>query len=71
MIGKPNDKYLIAILETLPVEFSVIDNDDNILACNNPAFKKAKNHAVISNATPPKLEVLAIRGRKSYKSEHH
>lgn len=71
MIGKPSDKHLIAILETLPVEFLIIDNDDNVLACNKPAFKKAKNHAVISNATPPKLEVLVCRGRRSHKSEHH
>ena len=34
MIGKPNDKELYAILETLPIEFSVLDKDDKVLAWN-------------------------------------
>jgi len=34
MIGKPNDKELDAILETLPIEFSVLDKDDKVLAWN-------------------------------------
>ena len=34
MIGKPNDKELDAILETLPLEFSVLDKNDEVLAWN-------------------------------------
>ena len=34
MIGKASDKELNAILETLPIEFSVLDKDDNVLAWN-------------------------------------
>lgn len=34
MIGKLSDTHLQAILETLPVEFSVLDKDDNVLAWN-------------------------------------
>ena len=34
MIGKPSEKELEAILETLPIEFSVLDNDDKVLAWN-------------------------------------
>ncbi|MBS3777849.1 MAG: PAS domain-containing protein [Candidatus Thermoplasmatota archaeon] len=34
MIGKLSDKYLQKILETLPVEFSVLDKDDKVLAWN-------------------------------------
>ena len=34
MIGKPSDKELNAILETLPIEFSVLDKDDKVLAWN-------------------------------------
>jgi len=34
MIGKPNNEELEAILETLPLEFSVLDKDDNVLAWN-------------------------------------
>ena len=34
MIGKPSEKELEAILETLPIEFSVLDKDDNVLAWN-------------------------------------
>lgn len=34
MIGKPSEKQLNAILETLPIEFSVLDKDDNVLAWN-------------------------------------
>ena len=34
MIGKLSDKHLQAILETLPVEFSVLDKDDKVLAWN-------------------------------------
>ncbi len=34
MIGKPSEKEFEAILETLPIEFSVLDKDDKILAWN-------------------------------------
>ena len=34
MIGKMNEDVLEAVLETLPVEFSVLDKDDNVLAWN-------------------------------------
>lgn len=34
MIGKPNDKELEAILETIPIEFSVLDKNDEVLAWN-------------------------------------
>jgi PAS domain S-box-containing protein len=34
MIGKPNDEELEAILETLPIEFSVLNEDDEVLAWN-------------------------------------
>ncbi len=34
MIGKPNEEELDAILETLPIEFSVLDKDDKVLAWN-------------------------------------
>lgn len=32
--GKMNEDVLEAVLETLPVEFSVLDRDDNVLAWN-------------------------------------
>lgn len=34
MIGKPNPEELNAILETMPIEFSVLDKDDKVLAWN-------------------------------------
>jgi len=34
MIGKPNEEELEAILETLPLEFSVLDKNDKVLAWN-------------------------------------
>ena len=34
MIGKPGEKVLDAILETLPIEFSALDKDDKVLAWN-------------------------------------
>ncbi len=34
MIGQLDTKILDALLETLPVEFSVVDGDDNVLAWN-------------------------------------
>jgi hypothetical protein len=34
MIGKPNEEELESILETLPLEFSVLNEDDEVLAWN-------------------------------------
>ncbi len=34
MIGKMSKDVLEAVLETIPVEFSVLDKDDNVLAWN-------------------------------------
>jgi PAS domain S-box-containing protein len=34
MIGKPSDEELDAILETIPIEFSVLDKNDEVLAWN-------------------------------------
>ncbi|HDQ16338.1 MAG TPA: PAS domain S-box protein [Bacteroidetes bacterium] len=34
MIGKPDEKVLDAILETLPVEFSALDKNDKVLCWN-------------------------------------
>ncbi len=34
MIGKLNEKELEAVLETIPLEFSVLDKDDKVLAWN-------------------------------------
>ena len=34
MIGKPNEEELEAILETLPIEFSVLNKNDEVLAWN-------------------------------------
>lgn len=34
MIGKPNNEEMQAILETLPLEFSVLDKNDKVLAWN-------------------------------------
>lgn len=34
MIGKLNEEELDSILETLPIEFSVLDKDDTVLAWN-------------------------------------
>ena len=34
MIGHLNDKILETLLETLPVEFSIVDANDNVLAWN-------------------------------------
>ena len=34
MIGKLDEEVLDAVLETIPVEFSVLDKDDTVLAWN-------------------------------------
>lgn len=45
MIGNPNKEKLNAILETLPIEFSVLDENDKVLAWNKHEeriFKRPK-----------------------------
>jgi PAS domain S-box-containing protein len=39
MIGKLPEKVLAALLETIPVEFSVVDADDRVLAWNKHATR--------------------------------
>ena len=34
MIGKLSPELLDAVLETIPIEFSIVDKDDNVLAWN-------------------------------------
>ena len=34
MIGNLDEKYLQTVLETIPIEFSVLDQDDKVLAWN-------------------------------------
>jgi len=34
MIGKLDEKHLQSVLETIPIEFSVLDQDDKVLAWN-------------------------------------
>jgi hypothetical protein len=46
MIGKLQDEVLISILETIPIEFSVIDANDKVLAWNKHKtriFKRPEN----------------------------
>lgn len=46
MIGKLSEKFLEAIFETLPFEFSVIDGNDKVLAWNKHEtriFKRSAN----------------------------
>lgn len=48
MIGNPDQEMLQAVLETIPVEFSVVDKDDNVVAWNRHdtrIFKRA--HGVL------------------------
>ena len=59
MIGKPNNEELEAILETLPLEFSVLDKDDKVLAWNRHETRifKRPEGAVgkdVRNCHPPK-----------------
>jgi len=59
MIGKPNNEELEAILETMPIEFSVLDKNDKVLAWNKhetrifkrPQGALGKN---VRNCHPPK-----------------
>ncbi len=39
MIGKLSDKVLNAVLETIPVEFAVVDSNDKVLAWNRHATR--------------------------------
>jgi len=46
MIGNPSNEELNAILETLPIEFSVLDENDKVLAWNKHEeriFKRPKS----------------------------
>jgi len=59
MIGKIPQQVLEAILETLPVEFSVLDANDNVLAWNKHSTRIFKRlEAVVGrnvrNCHPPK-----------------
>lgn len=59
MIGKLDGKMLEAVLETLPVEFSIVDQDDKVAAWNKhetrifkrPAGALGRN---VKNCHPPK-----------------
>lgn len=45
MIGNPNDEEMDAILETIPIEFSVLDKNDKVIAWNRHdtrIFKRPK-----------------------------
>ena len=45
MIGELKEKVLEAVLETIPIEFSVVDENDNVLAWNKHStriFKRPK-----------------------------
>ncbi len=47
MIGELPDNVLNAILETLPIEFSVIDEDDKVLAWNKHNERLFKRPAAV------------------------
>jgi hypothetical protein len=59
MIGKPNEKELEAILETIPIEFSVLNKDDEVLAWNKHETRIFKRPEAalgrnVSKCHPPK-----------------
>ena len=59
MIGKPSEKEFEALLETLPIEFSVLDKDDKVLAWNKHETRifKRPEEAIgrnVRNCHPPK-----------------
>ena len=59
MIGKPSDKELEVILETIPIEFSVLDKDDQVLAWNKHETRIFKRPAAalgrnVRKCHPPK-----------------
>ncbi len=47
MIGKLSEQVVDAVLETLPVEFSIVDADDTVLAWNKPETRLFKRPAGI------------------------
>ena len=47
MIGKPNEEELEAILETLPLEFSVLNKDDVVVAWNKHETRIFKRPEVV------------------------
>ena len=59
MIGTLNEKVLNAVLEALPVEFSVIDENDTVLAWNKHESRIFKRPTAVvgrnvKNCHPPK-----------------
>jgi len=59
MIGKPDEKILEAIIETLPIEFSALDKDDEVLVWNKHETRifKRPEAAIgrnVRNCHPPK-----------------
>ena len=59
MIGKPNNEELEAILETIPLEFSVLDKNDKVLAWNKHETRIFKRPEAalgrnVRNCHPPK-----------------
>jgi len=59
MIGKPNEKELDVILETIPIEFSVLNADDKVLAWNKHETRIFKRPEValgrdVRKCHPPK-----------------
>ena len=59
MIGKPNNEELEAIIETLPIEFSVLDKNDKVLAWNKHETRIFKRPEAalgkdVRNCHPPK-----------------
>ncbi len=59
MIGELDKKLLDAVLETLPVEFSVVDKNDNVLAWNKHETRIFKRPVGVigrnvKNCHPPK-----------------
>jgi len=59
MIGKINEKELEAVLETIPLEFSVLDKNDKVLAWNKHETRIFKRPATavgrdVRKCHPPK-----------------
>jgi PAS domain S-box-containing protein len=47
MIGALSEKQLEAVLETLPIEFSVVDENDKVLAWNRHDTRLFKRHETV------------------------
>jgi hypothetical protein len=47
MIGDLNDEVLEAVLETIPIEFSVLDANDEVLAWNKHKTRIFKRHEAV------------------------